>query len=131
MRATAEKRGRDTKIAEAMVDPRTYIQGVNDSGKVLTFSANEAVKNNYCDGIAETVDEVIRKENFTGYRIESFTPSLSDKIISFLINPAISGILILVMLGGLYFEFQAPGTLFPVGAALVAMVLYLDRKSVV
>lgn len=124
MRATAEKRGRNTKIAEAMVDPRTFIEGVNDSGKVLTFSANEALKNNYCNGIAETIDELIEKENFSNYKIESFKPTASDKIISFLINPAVSGILILVMLGGLYFEFQAPGTLFPVAAAIVAAILY-------
>lgn len=124
MRATAEKRGRNPKIAEAMVDPRTYIEGINDSGKVLTFSANEAVTNNYCNGIVESVDELLSKENVTGYVIENFTPTLSDKIISFLINPAISGLLILVMMGGLYFEFQSPGTIFPVAAAALAAVLY-------
>ena len=48
MRSTAEKNGRDPLIAEAMVDPRTYIPGVNDSGKVLTFTASEAIKNKYC-----------------------------------------------------------------------------------
>ncbi|MFM8917985.1 MAG: hypothetical protein ACKOGP_09620, partial [Bacteroidota bacterium] len=43
MRSTAEKRGRNPIIAEAMVDPRTYIPGVNDSGKVLTFTTSEAI----------------------------------------------------------------------------------------
>jgi membrane-bound serine protease (ClpP class) len=124
MRSTAEKRGRDPKIAEAMVDPRTYIPGVNDTGKVLTFTATEAVKNNYCNGIAESVDEVLKAENISSYSLVEFKPSFLDNIICFLINPAISGILILIMLGGLYFEFQAPGTFFPIAASLVAAMLY-------
>ncbi|MBK8875732.1 MAG: S49 family peptidase [Bacteroidetes bacterium] len=47
MRTTAEKKGRDPKIAEAMVDPRTYIPGVNDSAKVLTFTTTESITNGY------------------------------------------------------------------------------------
>lgn len=124
MRATAEKRGRNPKIAEAMVDPRTYIEGVNDSGRVLTFTATEAVKNNFCNGIAESIDDVLKAENISGSKMETYIPTATDKIIGFLINPAISGLLILVMLGGLYFEFQAPGTIFPIAAALVAAMLY-------
>lgn len=124
MRATAEKRGRNPKIAEAMVDPRIYIEGVNDSGRVLTFTATEAVKNNFCNGIAESFDEVLKAENMNISNVETYIPTLTDKIIGFLINPAISGLLILIMLGGLYFEFQAPGTIFPIAAAMVAAILY-------
>ena len=40
LRSTAEQKKRDPKIAEAMNDPRIYIPGVNDSGKVLTFTTN-------------------------------------------------------------------------------------------
>jgi membrane-bound serine protease (ClpP class) len=36
-------------IAEAMVDPRTYIPNINDSGKVLTFTTEEAIKHGYCE----------------------------------------------------------------------------------
>ena len=45
MRSTAEARGRDPKIAEAMVDEDLFIEGISDSGKVLTFTASEALKN--------------------------------------------------------------------------------------
>jgi len=40
------------------------------------------------------------------------------------IHPALSSLLILIMLAGLYFEFQAPGTIFPIAASFVAAVLY-------
>src|SRR6185436_15674170 len=124
MRSTAQKRGRDPKIAEAMVDPRTYIPGVNDSGKVLTFTVDEALKNKFCDGQAETMAEVLQKENIKDYHLVVYNPSFIERIVSFLMNPAISGILILIILGGIYFELQTPGIGVPLFAAVGAAILY-------
>ncbi|NLF44370.1 MAG: nodulation protein NfeD, partial [Bacteroidales bacterium] len=47
-----------------------------------------------------------------------------DKIINFLINPVISGILIMIIIGGIYFELQSPGIGFPLAAAVIAALLY-------
>jgi membrane-bound serine protease (ClpP class) len=124
MRATAEKRGRDPKIAEAMVDPRTYIPGVNDSGKVLTFTISEAMKHGYCDGQAETIEEVLKKEGIIDYKMIVYSPSLIERFINFLMNPAVSGILILIILAGIYFELQTPGVGVPLFAGIFAAVLY-------
>ena len=118
MRSTAETRGRDPKIAEAMVDPRTYIKGVNDSGKVLTMTSTEALQNKYCDGIAESVDEVLKAEGISTYVITEYKATFVDRLINFLINPAISGVLILIMLGGIYYEMQSPGIGIPLIAAV-------------
>ena len=46
---------RDPKIAEAMVDQRVYIEGIIDTGKVLTFTPTEAIENGYCEGTAENI----------------------------------------------------------------------------
>lgn len=124
MRSTAQARGRDPLIAEAMVDPRTYIPNVNDTGKVLTFTTDEAIKNNYCNGKAETIEAVLKAENITDYTIQKFTPSWLDLLIGFLLNPAVSGVLILVMLGGLYFELQHPGVGLPLFLGILAALLY-------
>lgn len=124
MRSTAEARGRDPKIAEAMVDERIYIEGINDSGKVLTLTAAEAFKLGYCDGIAETTDEILKAENITDYDIKTFEPTWVDRAIGFLILPGVSGVLILIMLGGIYYELQQPGIGFPLVAGLIAAVLY-------
>ena len=124
MRSTAEARNRDPRIAEAMVDPRIYIAGINDSGKVLTMTTTEAIKNNYCNGIADSISQVLEKENIKIYSIETYQPTWIENLIGFLINPAVSGVLILVMLGGLYFEMQHPGIGFPLFGALLAAALY-------
>ncbi len=139
MRATAEAQGKDTvitdgdttlvwrrdpAIAEAMVDPRLYVEGVSDTGQVLTFTAAEAIANGYCEGTAESVEEVISKLGIKEYKLKSYNPTPMDKVISFLINPIVSGILITVIIGGLYFELQSPGIGFALGASILAALLY-------
>lgn len=47
-----------------------------------------------------------------------------DKIIAFLINPIISALLIMIIIGGIYFELQAPGIGFPLAAAVTAALFY-------
>lgn len=124
LRSTAEKSGRDPKIAEAMNDPRVYIPGVNDSGKVLTFTASEAIKNNYCEGEAKSVEEVLKLAGIEEFETAEYTISGVGTVIDWLINPFISGILIMIIIAGIYYEFQAPGTIFPIAASAVAALLY-------
>jgi len=124
MRATAEMKNRNPKIAEAMVDPRVKIENVNDSGKVLTFTTDEAIKNNYCEGKAESVEQVLKITNIEDYSIKYQEISWLDKFIGFLINPFISGILIMLIIGGIYFEMQSPGIGFALLVAIVAALLY-------
>ena len=124
MRSTAEATGRDPNIAEAMVDPRIKIEGVIDSGKVLTFTASEALKNNYCEGLADNIPDVLKLAGIENYQIVEQELTATDKIIGFLINPIVSGILIMVIVGGIYFELQTPGIGFPSIAAVTAALLY-------
>ncbi|MBL7969114.1 MAG: nodulation protein NfeD [Prolixibacteraceae bacterium] len=141
MRATAEAHGKDTiiagqdttirwkrdpQIAEAMVDERVYIPNVIDSGKILTFTPLEAQKNGYCEGIFETVDEVLKQEKMDGARIVEYKPTALEKFIGFMVNPIVSGILIMLILGGIYFEMQSPGIGFALLVAIVAALLYFS-----
>lgn len=124
MRATAEKRNRDPRIAEAMVDPRTFIPGVNDSGKVLTFTTQEAIRNGYCEGQAESVSDILALEGIGEHQMLTYHQTFLEKLISFFIHPAVSGILLLLMLGGIYFELQSPGIGFPLLVAVLAAIGY-------
>ncbi|MBI3501140.1 MAG: nodulation protein NfeD [Bacteroidetes bacterium] len=124
LRSTAEQSGRNPKIAEAMNDPRMFIPGVNDSGKVLTFTTSEAIKNNYCEGEAKSVEEVLKLAHVEKYEIQTYEISGVGKIIDWLINPVISGFLIMIIIAGIYYEFQAPGTIFPIAASILAALLY-------
>ena len=124
MRSTAETKGRDPKIAEGMVDPRIKIPGVSDSGKVITFTTSEAIKNGFCEGTAESLPEVLENAGIQNFELIRFEMSFTDRIIRFFISPIISGILIMIIIGGIYFELQSPGIGFPIGASIVAAMLY-------
>lgn len=140
MRSTAEAHGKDTiiqgrdtiykwirdpKIAEAMVDERIVIANLVDTGKVLTLTAEEALKWGYCDGIAETPDEVITQYiGYKDYQMKTYQPSWYDDMKGFLMSPVLQSLLIIIIIGGIYFEMQTPGLGFPSAAALVAAILY-------
>lgn len=124
MRSTAEANNRDPDIAQAMVDPRIKIEQIIDSGSVLTFTVSEAIKNGFCEGQAETINELIILAGITDYEIITQTLKPVDYIIGFLIKPYISGLLIMIIIGGIYFELQSPGIGFPSVAAIGAALLY-------
>ncbi len=140
MRATAEAHGKDTtitekgdtiiqwhrdpRIAEAMVDPRIYIEGVTDTGEIVAFTANEALQNGYCEAIVEDIDELLEHAKIKNYEITKYEPTKLEQFIGFLVSPAIQGILIMIIVGGIYFELQSPGIGFPIGAAVLAAILY-------
>lgn len=139
IRSTAEAQGKDTiyengqkivkwkrepKIAEAMVDERIYIENISDSNRVVTFTPSEAIKYGYCEGVRESINDVIEKEGIKNYELKNYTPTTLDKIIGLLINPVLRSILIMIIIGGIYFELQTPGIGFPILAACIACVLY-------
>ncbi|NJN24960.1 MAG: nodulation protein NfeD [Cyclobacteriaceae bacterium] len=124
MRSTAEANGRDPKIAEAMVDEEIAIDSITEAGKVLTFSTSEAIKYNFCEAQVNSIPDILTRNGVTDYELIEFELSLSERIIKVFLNPFISGILILVIIGGIYFELQTPGVGFPILAAIIAAVLY-------
>ena len=124
MRATAEANGRNAQIAQAMVDPKIYVAGISDSGQVLTFTTSEAIKYGFCEGEAGNIKEVLKLAGIDNYEIEKQKITVSDKIIGWLIHPFVSGILIMIIIGGIYFELQTPGVGFPLAAAVTAALLY-------
>ncbi len=125
MRSTAEENKRNPAIAEGMVDEQVELDSIKKAGQVITFSTSEAIRHGYCEGKVESIEEILKKNKITNYEIDRFELSSPDRIISFFLNPFISGVLILIILGGIYFEMQTPGMGFAGLAALVALILYL------
>ena len=139
MRATAEAHGkvpevqgrdtvwrwfRDPLIAEAMVDPTIEVPGLIDGTKVLTLTAEEAVRWHYCEGKAASVEEVLVLAGVKDYDLYEYKLSGLDRLLGFLTNPAFQGILIMLIIGGIYFELQTPGIGFPLFISIIAALLY-------
>lgn len=125
MRATAEENNRDPRIAEGMVDENVVIDSLKQAGKVITFTTSEAIANGYCEAKVESIEEILKRNKVVNYNLETFRLGATESIIAFFLNPFISGILILIILGGIYFEMQTPGIGFALFASITALVLYL------
>ena len=124
MRSTAEHTGRNPEIAEAMVDENIEIEGVTKAGEVITFTTSEAIKHGFCEGEVESIGELLAKAGVAEAKIDQFEISAIEKIIALFLNPFVSGILIMIIVGGLWFELQSPGVGFPILAAVIAAILY-------
>ena len=117
MRSTAEARGRDPLVAEAMVD----------TAHVLSLTPAEAIEKGYCDGVAESVEEVA--EALSGgdpYVIEDMKLTAVEKVAHFMMNPLLQAIFLIMILGGIYIEFKTPGIGLPLVIAIVGAVLYFS-----
>lgn len=114
---------RDPRIAEAFVDESVVIPGVIDSAHVLTLTAKEAQKLNYCEGIMTSVNQVV-DHVAPGAIVKRYEPSTFENIKGGLLSTWLRGILILFIIGGIYFELQTPGIGVALFVAIGAAILY-------
>ena len=124
MRSTAETQGRNPTIAEGMVDESVFIPGIKDTGKILTFTTEEAIRHDFCDGLAEDIEEALQQAGIKEYELKTYQPTSIDRFISFLLHPAVNSILLLLIVGGIFYEMKAPGIGFALGCAIVGAILY-------
>lgn len=124
MRATAEAKGRDPKIAEAFVDPAVSLPQYKEEGQVLTFTASEAVQAGVADAEVRTQEEVFNQLQISAPTVVEHKLTWVDKIVALLINPMVSGLLIMGIIGGIYFELQTPGIGFALLVAVISAALF-------
>ena len=131
MRATAEANGRDPAIAEAMVDEDLAVEGVVEAGSVLTLSTREAVRLGVADAELASIDALLDALGMSSLPVVQHRVRGTEKVLRFFGSPVVQSILMLMMMGGLYFELQTPGIGFPgmmaaTGAALFFGPNYLN-----
>lgn len=117
MRSTAQATGRDPKIAESMTD----------TAGVLTLTPSEAVEVGFCEGIAESYEEVAKILTSDGdYIVKDLKDDMSwlDKLIQFLLHPLLQSIFMMMIVGGIFVEIRTPGIGLPLLTAVVGALLY-------
>ena len=124
MRATAEANGRDPRIAEAMVDQNLEVPGVSPAGQVLTLSAQEALELGVADAVLPSLDAVLDAFGLADRPRVAHDATGMERVLRFLGSPVMQSLLMLMMLGGLYFELQTPGVGFPGLMALLGAALF-------
>jgi membrane-bound serine protease (ClpP class) len=124
MRATAEANGRDPRIAEAMVDQDIEIEGVTEAGKVLTLSSQEALRLGVADAVHASLDDLLASLELADAERVEHRVTTAERVLRFFGSPVVQSILMLMMLGGLYFELQTPGVGFAGAMAAIGAAVF-------
>lgn len=125
MRSTAETNNRDPGLAEQMVGTTASTDSTIQNDEVLTLTTSEALKYGFAEGQATSTQDLLAQLQLEQAQLITFRLDTTNRIISFFLNPLISGVLLMLILGGLYFELQTPGVGFPLAASIIAGILYL------
>lgn len=131
MRATAERNGRRTDIAEAMVDERVVVPGLVDSTQLLTLTSAEALQYGIADTILATETEVLTYFGLENAEIVKQNVNWGESVVRFLSHPIVSSILIMVAMVGMFTEIKTPGWGLPGTAALIALGLFFGTGLIV
>lgn len=130
MRSTAERNGRNTEIAQAMVDERIVIPGLTDSTQLVTLTSEEALKYKMADTILTSIDQVLEFIGHKNAELVKVTSNWAEDVVRFLNNPIISSILIMIGFFGLLAEIKTPGWGVPGTTGLIALALFFGSSYI-
>ena len=118
----AEKNGRDPEIARAMADDTIAIEGLVEEGKLLTLTAEEALKNGMTDGVYRSELDFTLEKDFNV--IGSSGKTTINYVTDFLTSSVISTILLMLGIAGVLIELFTPGFGIPGAIGITALGLY-------
>ncbi len=103
--ATAMRTNRDPRLAEAMVDTAVPARPYADAGRLLTFTADEAVQARFVEGTAVNLPAAIERWKLpAATQRESYT--FAERLARFATNVEVSGLLLAIGFVGLLVEMQ-------------------------
>ena len=95
-RATADERGRDPLVAEAMVDPALVVEGLVRRGELLTLDVSQALERGYADGVAADLDTLLVELGLDGTGRVDVVPALAERLVRVLTSGIVAGLLLTV-----------------------------------
>lgn len=116
LRTTAEQRGRDPRVVEAMADRRVEIEDPNNEGKyivqkgeLLNLTTKEAEKIGFTDLIASNYDEILNFFDIEYTNVINVGPSFKMKIAQWVASSVVLPIILSAGFIGLVIEVLTPG----------------------
>ncbi|MDE2772882.1 MAG: nodulation protein NfeD [Gemmatimonadota bacterium] len=130
MRALAEARGLDPRVAEAMVDEDIEIPGVVEAGKLLTLTTEEAVELEWARAV-EDWEALMLAIGAAGAPVQDADVNWAERIVRFFTHPAVAPLLLSLGFLGLIVEVQSPGLGLAGAVGLVALSLFFGSHLLI
>jgi membrane-bound serine protease (ClpP class) len=133
VRTEAEKNGYNVDVVQAMIDKDKEVvidgQTINAKGDILTLTDTEAAKKYgkppkplLSSGTVDSMDDLLKTLGYSGAQVTRIEPTGAEVAGSW-IN-AISPVLLIIGIIGIYIEIKSPGLILPAVIAVVAFLLY-------
>ncbi len=130
MRALAEARALDPAVAEAMVDEDIEIDGVVESGKLLTLTTEEAVDLGYAAEI-EDFNALIAELGQGGAQAQTMTVNWAERIVRFFSHPVVAPFLLSLGFLGLLVEIKTPTFGMAGAAGLLSLAMFFGSHLLI
>ncbi len=131
MRTTAEAKGRNGLIAEAMVDADVEVPGLDEKGKLLTLDGKQALAWGIAELSAADEPALWKALGVAPARIERPSLTWAERLARLLSDPAISGLLMTLGMLGILIELYSPGHMVSLMAGLSCLGLFFFGHYVV
>ncbi|CRF28976.1 NfeD-like C-terminal%2C partner-binding [Mycobacterium tuberculosis] len=122
-------RGRNSQIAEAMVDKNVgvtmpEIGRTVPKGEIVTLTSQEALKVGYAETVAGSLDEVVKFIGGENHPLITIEPSVAERIARFVTEPWVATLLLLIGIAGVAIEIFIPGFGLPGILGVLGFGLY-------
>ncbi|HLR21862.1 MAG TPA: NfeD family protein [Tissierellaceae bacterium] len=116
LRDTAQYRGRDSEIIEAMADKDIEIKGISPKGKLVNLTSQEALEVEVTDYISNDYDDILNEFGLSNVKIVHETESIQLKLAKYISNPYVSSLILTIAFVGMIIEIFTPG--FGIGGTI-------------
>jgi membrane-bound serine protease (ClpP class) len=130
MRALAEARGLDPTIAEAMVDPDIEIEGIDEAGKLLTLTTEEAVRVGYAVEV-EDMPQLLALLGEENAEVVTSEQNWAEGVVRFFSNPVVAPFLLTLGFLGLITEIKTAGFGLAGAAGVLSLALFFGSHLII
>ena len=130
MRTLAESNGLEPEVAAAMVDEDIEIDGVVESGKLLTLTTEEAVEIGYAEAI-EDLDALLVELGHEGATVVTLELNWAERLVRFFSSSLVSPFLLSLGFLGLLIEIRTPTFGLAGTMGLISLGLFFGSNMIV
>jgi membrane-bound serine protease (ClpP class) len=130
MRALAEQRGLDPRIAEGMVDENIDIPGLKPRGQLLTLTTAEAVRLNYAVAVDDW-DALLAHIDASDAVTVSTDENWAEHLVRFFTHPVVAPLLLSIGFLALIIEIKTAGFGVAGALGLLALGLFFGAHMIV
>ncbi len=116
LRDTANYRGRNAEIIEAMADSDIVIEGISERGKLVNLTSQEALEYGIADYLSNDYQDIAEYFGYKNVEIVEKNESMQIKLAKYISSPYLSSFILTIAFVGLVVEILTPG--FGIGGTI-------------